>query len=114
MNNIIILPEEKHEKIFEDFSQADSFSDRKYGGTGLGLSISRRLARLLGGDLHVKSKVGKGARFTLRLPLPKSVEKKPHTATFADIEIDTGIKEKLFLLLEVKKKEIHTMFISTK
>ena len=55
-------------KLFRDFSQGDSSSTRKYGGTGLGLSISRRFAVMMGGDVSVKSELGKGSAFTLTLP----------------------------------------------
>ncbi|MGC9505028.1 ATP-binding protein [Baaleninema sp.] len=60
---------QEHDSIFQPFTQADSSSTRQHGGTGLGLSIAGTFAERMGGTLTVESEVGKGATFTLELPL---------------------------------------------
>ena len=66
-DNGIGIPEEKQEKIFESFTQADDSTVRKYGGTGLGLAVSKNLAKLLDGDLKVESQEDVGSTFSLTI-----------------------------------------------
>jgi signal transduction histidine kinase len=63
------IPAENIEEVFELFWQAEQTATRKTGGTGLGLSVTRKLARLLGGDVTVASRVGMGTTFLLTLPM---------------------------------------------
>jgi signal transduction histidine kinase len=62
------LTAEQQARLFQEFTQADSLTARRYGGTGLGLALSRKLARMMGGDVTVTSEPGKGSVFTVRLP----------------------------------------------
>lgn len=62
------ISKEQKDLIFERFKQADATVSRKFGGTGLGLPISKKLASLMGGNIEVKSEIGKGSVFSLVLP----------------------------------------------
>lgn len=62
--------------LFENFAQADATTTRRYGGTGLGLAITRKLARMMGGDVTVASKTGRGSVFTLSFTARQGVRKR--------------------------------------
>src|SRR5687767_8517538 len=55
-------------KLFQDFTQADASTTRKFGGTGLGLALTRRFCQMMGGDVTVHSTPGEGCVFTIKLP----------------------------------------------
>jgi PAS domain S-box-containing protein len=68
------IPPERLATIFDPFVQVDASYTREAGGTGLGLTISRRLARLMEGDLTVRSTLGRGSCFTVWLPAAPETE----------------------------------------
>lgn len=69
------LSEEDQRRVFDSFQQADSSTTRQYGGTGLGLTICRRIARLMGGEVGVESRVGEGSTFWLSLQLDVDISR---------------------------------------
>jgi PAS domain S-box-containing protein len=76
------LSPEQIVKLFQDFTQADASTTRKFGGTGLGLALTRRFCQMMGGDVTVHSVPGEGSVFTIKLPAVVR-EAKPEAAAEA-------------------------------
>jgi PAS domain S-box-containing protein len=110
------IAEDKQEKIFEQFTQADSDTTRLYGGTGLGLSISGRLVELMGSSILVASTPGKGSDFHFTLLLQHGNKTDLAAATAKVVpKSNEQFKNKVILLAEdnVFNANIARRFISS-
>ena len=83
------MTEEQLDTLFQEFSQAEVSTTRKYGGTGLGLLLSEQFCQMMGGDIAVESELGIGSTFTIRLPA-KVVDHKAELATLEEVRLEAG------------------------
>ena len=79
------IPEDQQQKVFSAFEQVKGQDFQKYGGTGLGLAITKKIVELMGGEITVKSQLGKGTQFTVEIPEVKTARLSKTT-----IELDPG------------------------
>ncbi len=96
------IPEDQLARLFNPFAQADDSITRKYGGTGLGLVISKRIINLMGSDIEVATRPGKGStfRFALDLLLVGNADIAPHGAEDAPADIAGIFRGKKALIVD--------------
>ncbi len=97
------IPEDRQKSLFEQFTQVDASTTRKYGGTGLGLAICKQLVRLMGGEIGVSSTIGEGSEFWFTLKLGKS--KNMNNALSAS-SVDLGEKNIMVISHDRVQREI--------
>ncbi|PCH51992.1 MAG: hypothetical protein COC22_04805 [Flavobacteriaceae bacterium] len=96
------IASEKHQIIFERFSQAEKELSEKVGGLGLGLSIAKENAQLLGGEIKVESMKGEGATFFLTIP---------YKPLYLASKVDNNINKKTILIAE--DEEVNYIYLET-
>lgn len=74
------IPKDRHESVFQSFTQADSDTTRKYGGTGLGLSITKNLVELMHGSISLASEPGRGSIFRIELPFQVGTQREKRSS----------------------------------
>ncbi|MDB5734712.1 MAG: multi-sensor hybrid histidine kinase, partial [Alphaproteobacteria bacterium] len=94
------IADEKLDRVFERFTQADSSTTRRFGGSGLGLTISRRLVELMGGRIGVESEVGKGSVFSFSVPFEIWTDASRRAVAPAGIDAQAPLPALRILLVE--------------
>jgi two-component system, sensor histidine kinase and response regulator len=94
------IPEDMHQHIFERFRQVDNSATRRYGGAGLGLSLSKGYVELLGGDIRLESELGKGSKFTFKIPYKPLVRHRAKSGKSYDLSAVSYPSETTVLIVE--------------
>ena len=102
------IPPDKLSCLFEEFSQADDSTTRKFGGTGLGLAISKKLVNLMGGEVGVTSRVAEGSTFWFILPLQLDTQPHPEPVPVADLR---GLRVLIVDDNDVNRRMVHEQII---
>jgi two-component system, sensor histidine kinase and response regulator len=112
------IPQERLKNIFDPFTQADASMSRRFGGTGLGTSISKQLVNLMGGEIFVRSELGKGSCFYFDLPLKESkIQPEVNSTQLSTISpkrilLADDIEQNLTLLTLLLKRYGHAIFLA--
>ncbi|MDO9338374.1 MAG: ATP-binding protein [Caulobacter sp.] len=101
-------------KLFGRFEQADASTSRRYGGTGLGLAICRQLTERMGGEIGVESEIGKGAVFTVTLPLARVADGRAETLPAAPpTPPDAALTGETLKVLAAEDNEVNQLVLRT-
>ena len=108
------IPEDKMNILFDQFTQVDSSTTRKFGGTGLGLAISKELVGLMNGKIGVESEEGKGSKFWFTARFPKQLVRERKILPPADVRgsriliVDDNATNREILLAQLNAWDIRT------
>jgi signal transduction histidine kinase/response regulator RpfG family c-di-GMP phosphodiesterase/putative methionine-R-sulfoxide reductase with GAF domain len=94
------IPQEKLGDVFEEFTQVDGSTTRRFGGTGLGLPISRHFVEMHGGKIAVESQVGVGSTFRVTLPIHRQTEPEAVPITDEPEEALRAVERRLILVVD--------------
>ncbi len=106
------LDEAQLDHLFDSFSQADRSTTRRFGGTGLGLAISRQLINLMGGSVEVRSTLGKGSCFTMRLPIVIAHDSVEVPSSLVENNLQHKALAALSILI-IEDNEVNQMVVTT-
>lgn len=103
------IPKEKHEMIFDHFTQADGQITRSFGGSGLGLAIVKKLLKLYNAEIHLESEPGKGSKFYFTIEFEKSQQAvKSSNFSSVDDEIECFTNKKILLVEDIEFNVLFT------
>ncbi len=100
------IPEDKLPHVFDRFYQVDDSMTKENEGSGIGLALTKELVKLMGGEISVKSQLGKGSEFIVNLPIRKTAQ--------PGIELKPKLQKETFPFLDGNFQETRTPFLASK